>query len=205
QARERLKSAKKKMDAARLKRPTPYIAKTIYVSWNALCISAYFEAARALRDDAAHRFALKSLDRILSEAWNEQSGLQHVIAYSDPKAARRKVRGMLDDYAYMVSACLDAYEGTADLRYFHFAREIADAMIARFYDSTSGGFFDAEANPGGDGNLGALTARRKPFQDSPTPAADPAAAIALLRLYAYTNRKSYREKAEATLEVFAGT
>src|SRR5437868_2683425 len=109
QVRELLKSAKKKMYAARLKRPTPYIDKTIYVSWNALCISAYFEAARALRDDAARRFALKSLDRILSEAWNEQSGLQHVIAYSDPKAARRKVRGMLDDYAYMVRACLESY------------------------------------------------------------------------------------------------
>ncbi|HUK48532.1 MAG TPA: thioredoxin domain-containing protein, partial [Terriglobales bacterium] len=38
--REFLHSAKQKMYTARLKRPTPYIDKTIYVSWNALCISA---------------------------------------------------------------------------------------------------------------------------------------------------------------------
>jgi uncharacterized protein YyaL (SSP411 family) len=52
--------------------------------------------------------------------------------------------------------------------------------------------------------LGALSARRKPFQDAPTPAGNPSAAIALLRLYAYTNDAKYHDKAEDTLEVFAG-
>ena len=49
-----------------------------------------------------------------------------------------------------------------------------------------------------------MSARRKPFQDAPTPAGNPSAAIALLRLYAYTNDAKYRDKAEDTLEVFAG-
>src|SRR5437762_9733501 len=39
-----LESAKKKMLAARLKRPTPYVDKTVYVNWNSLSISAYLEA-----------------------------------------------------------------------------------------------------------------------------------------------------------------
>src|SRR5437868_14119982 len=46
--RELLDAAKQKMYAARLKRPTPYVDKTMYVGWNALCISAYLEAAKAL-------------------------------------------------------------------------------------------------------------------------------------------------------------
>jgi hypothetical protein len=75
-------------------------------------------------------------------------------------------------------------------------------MIDRFADRTSGGFFDTESSPGEQ--LGALSARRKPFQDAPTPAGNPCAAIALLRLYAYTNDPKYRDKAEDTLEVFAG-
>src|SRR5215471_13395207 len=79
-----LESAQKKMYAARLKRPTPYVDKTIYVSWNGLCISAYLKAAQALKLDSARKFALRSLDRILSQGWNDKSGLQHVIAYSDP-------------------------------------------------------------------------------------------------------------------------
>ena len=37
-----------KMYAARLKRQTPYVDKTVYVGWNSLCVSAYLEAARVL-------------------------------------------------------------------------------------------------------------------------------------------------------------
>ncbi len=75
-------------------------------------------------------------------------------------------------------------------------------MIAEFYDPTGGGFFDATAK--GAELLGVLTARRKPLQDSPTPAGNPAAAAALLRLEALNGRADLREKAEDTLEAFAG-
>jgi uncharacterized protein len=196
-----LDAAREKMYAARLKRPTPYVDKTVYISWNSLCISAYLQAAQALKLDSARKFALRSLDRVLSQGWSPESGLQHVIAYSDPKAAKRRSAGVLDDYAFTVIACLDAYESTSDLSYFKFACKIADAMIARFHDTDAGGFFDMAA----DGQvLGALAARRKPLQDSPTPAGNPAATIALLRLHAYTNQAKYREIAEQALAAFAG-
>jgi uncharacterized protein YyaL (SSP411 family) len=203
--RARLESAKQKMYAARLKRPTPYIDKTVYVSWNALCISAYLEAAKVLGLDAARQFALRSLDRVLAEGWNPEDGLLHVITYSDAQAERRKIRGLLDDYAFTACACLDAYEATSDLSYFNFARSIADAMIQRFFDSVSGGFFDTEIVANGNSDsLAVLGIRRKPFQDSPTPAGNPVAAIALLRMHAYTNEPSYRDNAERTLEILAG-
>jgi len=212
---ELLDSAKKKMYAARLLRPTPYIDKTVYVGWNSMCVSAYLEAAKVLGLEDARRFALRSLDRVLAEAWKAHSNtadeasaaprslLLHVVSYSDPAASHREVSGLLDDYAATAIACLDAYEATADLSYFKFAQAIADAMIARFFDSTGGGFFDAE--PVGEGkSLGVLSTRRKPVQDSPTPAGNPMAAIALLRLHHYTGDEGYRDKAELTLEAFAG-
>ncbi len=201
---ELLQSAKKKMYAARLQRPTPYVDKTVYVGWNALCVSAYLEAAKVLRLEGARDFALRSLDRIVNEGWRAESGLLHVIAYSDPASERRDIDGLLDDYAFLAIACLDAYEATAELRYFDLARRIADRMIEWFFDLTSGGFFDT-AKPSGNRNvLGVLGTRRKPFQDSPTPAGNPVAATALLRLYGYTNEPSYQEKAEQTMEVLAG-
>src|SRR6202521_1592570 len=120
---ELLESAKKKMYAARLKRPTPYVDKTVYVSWNSMCASAYLEAAKVLNLDEARRFALRSLARILSQAWTAAPGngddggraaqLLHVVAYSDPRAEHREVSGLLDDYAATALACLDAYETTA--------------------------------------------------------------------------------------------
>jgi uncharacterized protein YyaL (SSP411 family) len=201
---ELLQSAKKKMYAARLKRPTPYVDKTVYVGWNALCVSAYLEAARVLKLDSPRHFALRSLDRILSEGWQAERRLQHLIAYSDSAAEPRAVPGMLDDYAFMAVACLDAYEASADLSYFNFARSIADAMVQRFFDIESGGFFDSEVPADGKA-LGVLGTRRKPFQDSPTPAGNPVAAIAMVRLHAYTHDSGYREMAEQTLEVLAGS
>ena len=66
---ELLASAKKKMYAARLQRPTPYVDKTVYVGWNSLCVSAYLEAAKVLHLTEARRFALRSLDRVLAESW----------------------------------------------------------------------------------------------------------------------------------------
>jgi hypothetical protein len=215
---ELLASAKQKMYAARLQRPTPYVDKTVYVGWNSLCVSAYLEAAKVLNLKEARQFALKSLDRVLAEAWKSSSEsakhsqeplassgpqLLHVVAYSDPAASHREVPGLLDDYAFTALACLDAYEATADLSYFKFARAIGDAMIARFCDETSGGFFDSE--PAAEGqSLGVLATRRKPLQDSPTPAGNPMAAIALVRLHHYTGETRYRDKAELTLETFAG-
>ena len=196
-------SAKAKMLKARLARPTPYVDKTIYVNWNALCISAYLEAGRALEFDEAEHFALRSLDRLLSEGWSAESGLKHVIAYSDPSAQHSDVAGLLDDYAFTVIACIDAYEVSTDLSYYRFAEKIAAKMIENFHDETGGGFFDT-SRQALHGNLGALTARRKPLQDSPTPAGNPAAAIALLRLHGYSGDDRHRDIAESALETFAG-
>jgi uncharacterized protein YyaL (SSP411 family) len=199
-----LDSAKEKMYAARLQRTTPFIDKTVYVSWNALCISAYLKAARVLKLEKAGSFALLSLDRILAEAWDERSGLQHVIAYSDVQAAKRNVSGVLEDYAFTLIACLDAYEASADLKYFQAAEKLTDAMIEGFHDAQEGGFFDMAVSGSDGSTLGALAARRKPLQDSPTPAGNPAAAIALLKLHALANNDRYRELAEGTLKAFAG-
>ncbi|MGD0599677.1 MAG: thioredoxin domain-containing protein, partial [Terriglobales bacterium] len=221
-ARTLLAAAQKKMYAARRVRPAPYVDKTVYAGWNAMCVSAYLEAAKVLDLAEVRHFALRSLDRLLSEGWNAERGMKHVIAYSEvfseaqaePRdvagAVPVPVPGVLDDYAFAVIACLDAYEATADLSYFRFARSIADAMVAGFFDPMAGGFFDTrgrEATGGASSEqtaLGILGTRRKPFQDSPTPAGNSAAAIALLRLHGYANDLSYRDKAGQTLEVYVG-
>ncbi len=209
-AERELKTAKDKLFAARLLRPTPYIDKTVYTSWNALAISAYLDAAQVLELEEPRRFALKTLDRILDVGWDAERGLAHVISYAEAGSAEhRHVAGVLDDYAFLLHALLDAWEATASRRYYAAAVEIAEAMIARFHDTTGGAFFDTEvANAVAAGSsglvLGALAARRKPLQDTPTPAGNPSAAAALLRLEALSGREDFRAKAEDTLENFAG-
>ncbi len=92
-AKELLAQAKAKMYAARLQRPTPYVDKTIYTAWNGMCISAYIEAGRVLGMPEALAFGLKSLDRVLAEAWDASTGMAHVVAYGEGGRRGGEVRG----------------------------------------------------------------------------------------------------------------
>jgi uncharacterized protein YyaL (SSP411 family) len=198
-------SAKQKMYAARLKRKTPYVDKTVYTGWNGMCISAYVQAGRVLELPETVAFATKSLNRLLSEAWGEH-GLAHVVAYGEGVPARARVAGVLEDYAFVANAAVDVWEATGEMKYFNAAREIADTMLTRFCDAEEGdamsrGFFDTEKDKSG---IGALSAQRKPLQDAPTPAGNSVAAMALLRLAALTGEDRYESRAKDTLETFAG-
>ena len=205
-ARWLLSSAHRKLLAARVDRPTPFIDTTLYTGWNAMGVTAYLEAARVLRAEEPRRFALLTLDRIIAEAWDGETTLRHVVAYGDSvgEGTSEDVAGTLDDYAMTLHACVDGWIASGQMRYYQAAVKIADAMIAKFYDRTGDGFFDTAASADGAVPLGALTARRKPLQDSPTPAGNPTAASALLRLEELSGRKEYGEIAEDTLESFAG-
>jgi uncharacterized protein len=205
-ARWLISSAHRKLLAARVERSTPFIDSTLYTGWNAMGVTAYLEAARVLRTETPRRFALLTLDRIIAEAWNGNDTLRHVIAYGEDAGAEmaEDIAGTLDDYAMTVHACIDGWISTGQMRYYQTAIKLADAMIAKFYDRTAGAFFDTAAGEDGAIPLGALTARRKPLQDSPTPAGNPTAASALLRLEELSGVKEYREIAEDTLESFAG-
>jgi uncharacterized protein YyaL (SSP411 family) len=204
QAKERLASAKAKLYAARKKRPTPYVDKTIYVAWNGMMISAYIEAGRVLDMPEVRAFALKSLDRVLAEARNSKTGLAHVVAYGQAEGEAAEVAGVLEDYVFLGHAALDAWEMTGEIRYYIAAESIMESALAKFYDATGCGFFDTEFAAKGEVRLGALVTRRKPLQDSPTPAGNSVAATLLMRLEALNGREDYAVKALETLETFAG-
>jgi uncharacterized protein len=200
----RLSAARARLLESRSTRPTPFIDRTLYTSWNAMAITAYLEAARVLRLDGARDFALKTLDRLLVRAWDGGSELAHVIAYPDDKLPSSRVAGTLDDYAFTVHACVDAWLSTGKIAYYRSAMRLATAMIDGFFDRAAGSFFDTALDVEEDTKLGALSARRKPLQDAPTPAGNPTAASALLRLEALSGRQEFREIAEDTLASFAG-
>ncbi len=204
--RQLLDHARRTLLAARTRRPTPFIDRTLYTGWNAMAVSACLEAARILKINSAGDFALLTLDRLLRDAWDGNQSLFHVIAYGDALCGAQpdKVPGTLDDYAFTVHACIDAWLAGGEMRYYHAAVKLADAMIALFHDRAASAFFDTAAQPANAPPLGALAARRKPLQDSPTPAGNPTAASALLRLESLSGRGEYRQIAQQTLASFAG-
>lgn len=186
--------AKAKMLGARKARQAPAVDRTVYVSWNAMFTSAFLDAARVLGRQDCREFALRTIELILAEAWDEARGFQH-------RVGGEKIEGMLDDQIFMAAALLDAYESTLDRRYFSLAERTILLTIEKYGDAERGGFFDraSDAAP-----IGGLDVRRKPFQDSPTPGTNSAAAIVLDRLYALAGNALYHDWARLTLEAFAG-
>jgi uncharacterized protein YyaL (SSP411 family) len=212
-------SARAKLLAARGRRPTPFIDKTLYTGWNAMAVTAYLETARVLRLEGVEEFALRTLNRLLDEAWDGGDVLYHVMAYGDaptsdgpeahevaasPAVSAARVPGTLDDYAFTIHAAIDAWQASGHVNFYRVAMKLANAMIASFYDRTAGAFYDTPAPQKGHMPLGVLGARRKPLQDSPTPAGNPTAVSALLRLETLSGRQEYRDIAEDTLASFAG-
>lgn len=195
--RLRIAQSKEKMLAARVPRPTPFIDKTMYASWNAMFVSAYLDAGNILPGklgNGCRAFALDTLNRMTQEAWSEDQAFAHRIGGPS-------LRGSLDDQIFGVLALLDAYESTLDAKYFCAAQRTMDIAIEKYGDPEGGGFFDRanDAPP-----MGGLEVRRKPFQDSPTPGANSAAITALTRMHAFTDDQKYYNCAKATLEAFAG-
>jgi uncharacterized protein YyaL (SSP411 family) len=192
-ARLLLARAKGKMLAARLSRQTPAIDTTVYVGWNAMFVSAYLEAARVLGRDDCRAFALKTMDRILAEAWDPAQGFLH-------RVGGPHLPGMLDDQVFAGLALLDAYEATLDRRYYDAAEQSMRITMEKFADPEGGGFFDRASDAAA---MGGLDVRRKPFQDSPTPGTNSMAAILCDRMYAYSGNRAYHDWAGKTLEAFA--
>ncbi|MGH9773923.1 MAG: thioredoxin domain-containing protein [Candidatus Acidiferrales bacterium] len=192
-ARLLLARARGKMLEARRRRTAPFVDATIYTAWNAMFVSAFLEAARILGRADCREFALRTLDRILSEAWDPARGFAHRVGLP-------RIEGMLDDQVFAAAALLDAYEATLDARYFRSAEQAIELALEKFCDVEQGGFFDrpADASP-----LGGLDVRRKPVQDSPTPGANSTAAIVLDRLFGLTGNAEYQKAAEKTLAAFA--
>src|SRR5580658_8595886 len=181
-----LARAKGKLLAARAARPAPFVDTTLYVAWNAMFVSAYLDAAAVFGGEkgaACRTFALKTLDRILDEAWSDTRGFAH-------RMGGARLDGSLDDQIFAGIALLDAYEATLQQKYFDAARRAADFAISEYSDAEDGGFFDRAANAA---PMGGLDVRRKPLQDSPSPGANSSAAILLDRLFAYDGDRRYRE------------
>ncbi len=180
-----IESGEKKLLAARTRRETPFIDKTLYTSLNGMLISAYFHASAVLGDESIRGFGVKSLERILRERF-VNGRLMHT----------EDVPAVLDDYVHLIDALIAAYEATAQQPYLRQADEFMAVCLQKFYDVSEGGFFDTEEE--------VLGTRLKRIEDIPHPSANAVAIMVLLRLFLLTGKEGYRCSAEQTLRIFAG-
>jgi uncharacterized protein YyaL (SSP411 family) len=182
-----LKASAIRLFHVREERVRPGRDEKCLAAWNGLMMTAFAEAANILSRDDYRQVAMRNADFILNQLTRDGRLLR---TYKDGQA---KLNGYLEDYAYVVEGLLAVYEATFETRYFNAARELADTMIAQFWDEASGGFyFTSEDHE-------ELITRTKDYFDNAIPSGNSVAALSLLKLHLLTAENDYQKFAAMIL------
>jgi hypothetical protein len=186
-------SAKKKMSEVRAKRIRPHLDDKIIASWNGLMFGAFARASIIFGDEKYRTTAEKNFQFLREKLWDEKS---KTLFHRWRDGERDNVQ-LLEAYAFLLSGAIDLYEATLAPKQLDFAIELADAMLAKFYDSENGGFWQSTADSKD------LILRVKDDYDGAEPSGNSVATLSLLKLGAITGRKNFTEAAEKTLRLFS--
>ncbi len=191
--KRRLDSAKAKMLEARSRRIRPHLDDKILVSWNGLMLGAMARAYAVLGDPKYRAAAGKNLAFLQDKLWDEKT---RTLFHRWRDGARDHVQ-LLEGYAFLLAGVVDLYEATLESKPLDFAIILAEAMIVKFYDAASGGFWQ------GASEAKDLIMRVKDDYDGAEPSGNSVATLTLLKLAAITGREDLRQPAETTLRFFA--
>ncbi len=138
--RTSLAASKKKLFIAREKRVKPFRDEKVLTSWNGLMIASLADAGVALAEPklvlAAERaFAFVEAKLVEKDSDGHVRFLRHALGDVVKGSA------FLDDFAFSANAALALYEATGKPRYATFARDVAESMLAKFWEDESSTFY----------------------------------------------------------------
>ena len=161
-------AGREKLLEVRMTRPQPLRDDKAVAAWNGLTLAAFAEAGRTL-DRPDYLEVAAGLALFLREQMSDPEGR----LFRSYRAGESKIDGYLEDYADVANGYLELYFATGELRWLEEARLLAGHARERFGDPERGGFFVDDHG---------LVARRKEFDDHPTPSGNSMLAYVLLRL-----------------------
>lgn len=182
-----LESGRNELLAARAARARPARDEKILTAWNGLTIGAMAVAARVLQRDDLAESAQRAVDCVRSSAWRGNT------LYAVCKDPRWRLRGYLDDYAFLLNGLIELLQTRWRDSDLVFAIELADALLQQFEDTAPGGFFFTAHNHE------TLIHRTKSFTDESLPSGNAVAAQALNKLGLLLGETRYLEAARRTL------
>jgi uncharacterized protein YyaL (SSP411 family) len=188
-----LASAKSKMLVARDERVRPLRDDKVLASWNGLMLGAMASASAVLGDEAYRVAAEKNLTFLKARLWDAKT---QTLWHRWRDGERDNVQ-LLEGYAFLLAGVIELYESTLRSEHLDFAIAVAESMIARFYDTENGGFWQS-ASVTKD-----LILRVKEDYDGAEPSGNSVAILALLKLGRITDRKEFTQAAEKSLRLFS--
>jgi len=179
-------AARRTLFDIRAGRVPPGLDDKVLTAWNGLMLAAFAEAGRVL-DRPDYTAAAVANAEFLHATMRRADG--RLLRSWQAAAGDARYNAYLEDYAFLADGLLALYETTFEPRWFAWARELADLMLAHFADP-AGGFFDTSDDHE------ALLHRPKDVQDNATPSGNGMAAHVLLRLGLFTGEGRYWDTAE---------
>jgi len=186
-----LKQSREKLRVEREKRVKPFRDEKIQTAWNGLAISTLAMASQVLDDERYLKAARQALDFI--ESHLEIPGNQLLHTY---KENQTKIKGFLEDYAYLIEALLETYQACGEQSYLDKALRLHRTMLDQFWDSELGGFFLTASTQE------PLIVRPRDSYDQSVPSGTSVATRSLLRLHHFTGEERHRETAEKVFRLF---
>jgi uncharacterized protein YyaL (SSP411 family) len=173
----------------RQQRERPALDNKQITAWNALQITAYVKAYRALGKEAYLTTAKTQMELILKQAWPTQQQVKRIFS----KGASKNLAGFLDDYAFLIEACLELYQVTFEEQWLEHAQSLVQYTQTHFLDKNTNLFFYTP-------NYNApLVAPKTEVHDHVIPASNSQMALNLYHLGIYYNNKAYKEQAQEML------
>ncbi len=205
-------AAKIKMLAVRARRIRPHLDDKILASWNGLMLGAFARAGIVLGDEKYLAAAERNLQFIREKLWLQSAADLQSAEATGANNCRQNVGGtlfhrwregerdsvqLLEAYAFLLDGVIHLYEATLKLAHLDFAIELANALLAKFYDPENGGFWQS---PAGTNDL---ILRVKDDYDGAEPSGNSVATLALLKLGKITGNETFTHAAEQTLQLAA--
>jgi uncharacterized protein len=183
---DRLERFHQQLFEARTQRVRPATDDKVLVSWNALALTAFSEAARYLDRSDYLEIAQKNADFLLTAL---HPGDRLLRSWRNGTVRHN---AFLEDYAGLIVALLSLYQTDQNLRWYSQAVLLAEEMKAHFSDET-GGFYDTRDDQED------LIVRPKEYQDNPIPSGNALAAKALLLLSAFSGETQIQAAVEGVM------
>ncbi|HOU41212.1 MAG TPA: thioredoxin domain-containing protein [Promineifilum sp.] len=183
-----LAEARRTLFEIRARRVPPGLDDKALTAWNGLMLAAFADAGQALGRPDYIAVAVANADFLRARMRRDDGRLWRAWQPGLGDAPGR-FNAYLEDYACLADGLLALYAATFEPRWFAWARELADAMLAHFSDP-AGGFFDTSDDHED------LLHRPKDVQDNATPSGNSMAAHVLLRLGLLTGEGRYWDAAE---------
>ena len=193
EAAARLAAARRALYAVRAQRVWPGLDDKVLTAWNGLMLASFAEAGRVLARPDYSQVAAQNAE-FLYQTMRTPAGR---LLRTWKAGASAKYNAYLEDYAYLADGLLALYQTTFDERWFAWAAELAELMLAHFADE-AGGFFDTSDDHE------TLIQRPKDVQDNAIPSGNAVAAHVLLQLSLYTGRGDYWNLAEQAVTALHG-